>query len=88
MPPDYCPQCGAEIPPRAKACPECGSCEQTGWSDRAHADRLGIPDESFDYDRFVEEEFGTRKRSKRRGQWLWVAVALGLLALALVGYLL
>ena len=28
-----CPFCGAQVPQGALACPECGSDEQTGWSD-------------------------------------------------------
>jgi hypothetical protein len=89
MPPDYCPHCGAEIPLQAKACPECGSDEQTGWSDRAHTDRLGIPDDEFDYDEFVKEEFGGRNESAvqpREISWLWWIVAIVLL-LALLGIL-
>lgn len=89
MPPEYCPHCGAEVPPDAKGCPACGSDEQTGWSDRAHADRLGIPDDEFDYDEFVKEEFGGRKESavQPRGMsWLWWIVAIVLL-LALLGIL-
>jgi len=32
---DYfiCPNCDAEVPIKALACPECGSDEQTGWSE-------------------------------------------------------
>ncbi|MGA9451172.1 MAG: zinc-ribbon domain-containing protein [Verrucomicrobiia bacterium] len=78
MPPEICPNCGAEVPPDAKACPECGSDEQTGWSEKAHADNLGLPDEEFDYDKFVKEEFGpTPSRTKPRGiSWLWWIIAL------------
>ncbi|HVY70812.1 MAG TPA: zinc-ribbon domain-containing protein [Verrucomicrobiae bacterium] len=76
MKPEECPNCGAEIPERARACPECGSCEETGWSDRAHTERLGLPDEEFDYNRFVREEFGERKPAGPR--W-WVAVVAALL---------
>jgi hypothetical protein len=87
MPPEYCPHCGAEVPPNAKACPECGSDEQTGWSDRAHADRLGIPDDEFDYDEFIKEEFGEKKEG-RAGPgaigWLWWAVAVIILLAFLV----
>ena len=84
--PDYCPNCGAEVPPKAKACPECGSDEQTGWSDRAHSGRLGIPDEELNYEEFVKEEFGERKemRVKPRGiSWTWWLVAIVLLLLFL-----
>jgi uncharacterized OB-fold protein len=30
-----CPNCGADVPIMAKACPECGSDEDTGWSEEA-----------------------------------------------------
>jgi len=74
MPPEYCPNCGEEVPDQARACPACGSCEETGWSSSAHAERLGVPDDSFDYDRFVQEEFGggSHRPPNRRRVW-WVA---------------
>ena len=78
--PDICPNCGAEVPPNAKACPECGSDEQTGWSEKAYADNLGLPDEGFDYDEFVKEEFGSEKNKPRGIGWLWWMMALLLLA--------
>lgn len=33
--PSICPNCGEAVPPRAAACPECGSDESTGWSPAA-----------------------------------------------------
>lgn len=83
MPPEICPQCGAVVPPRAKACPDCGADESTGWSDSATADRLGIPDDNFDYQHFVREEFGPARGRTRKLSWLW-----GLTALLLIGLLL
>lgn len=38
-----CPICGAEVPVKAKACPECGSDENTGWSEEAKYIHL-LPD--------------------------------------------
>lgn len=58
MKPDVCPHCGALVPDDARSCPECGSDEETGWSDKAQAQRLDLPDDDFDYDEFVKEEFG------------------------------
>ena len=81
MTPEVCPNCGAEIPRNAKACPECGSDKTTGWSERAHADNLGLPDEEFDYAGFVKEEFGTGRAKPRGVHWLWWLTAL-LLVLA------
>jgi hypothetical protein len=83
MTPDFCPICGTEVPPNAKACPECGSDEETGWSDRARAQQLDVPDDEFNYDEFVNEEFGRKKEDKLRPRgisWLWWVVALALLA--------
>ena len=54
-------QSGAEIPRNAKACPECGSDEKTGWSEEARAGGLDLPDENFDYDEFVATEFSKEK---------------------------
>ncbi len=44
--PDYfcCPNCGAEVPIEAKACPECGSDEKTGWSEDTMYDDLDLPE--------------------------------------------
>jgi uncharacterized membrane protein YvbJ len=83
--PEFCPNCGAEVPPDAKACPECGSDEQTGWSDEAEASHLNLPDQEFDYDEFVEREFGTRKKRVRPAglHWFWWAVGVGLLLVLL-----
>lgn len=86
-PPDVCPACGSLVPPKARACPECGADDETGWSDRATAQRLGLPEDEFDHDEFVREEFGSASpasRLKPRGQkWGWWLVAVLLLALFL-----
>jgi hypothetical protein len=79
MPPDTCPNCGAGVPRNAKACPACGSDEQTGWSDEAQTGGLGLADEEFDYDEFVEREFGGKKPVPRGIHWFWWLVALLLL---------
>ena len=84
MTPDYCPNCGAAVPERARSCPECGADESTGWSDEAHADRLGIPSEDFDAEAFAEEEFSEPARRKRPLRWLWFVTALALLAISLL----
>ena len=43
-PPGECPVCGAEVPAGAKACPDCGACEQTGWNEDAEYSHLDLPD--------------------------------------------
>ena len=61
MPPEICPNCGADVPRKARACPECGADEATGWSEEARASGLDLPDESFDYDDFVKRQFGEKR---------------------------
>ena len=84
--PEICPHCGALVPPQARACPECGSDEETGWSDRATAQRLNLPEDEFDYAEFVKEEFGPghgESRIRPRGiRWLWWMVAVVLVVLS------
>lgn len=75
MPPETCPNCGAEVPRNAKACPECGSDEQTGWSDETHVDGLDLPEEKFDYDGFVEREFGSKSPVPHGIHWFWWVIA-------------
>jgi hypothetical protein len=79
----HCPHCGTEVPRNAKACPECGSDENTGWSENASIGGLNLPDESFDYESYVKEEFGGKKTLSHGLKWHWWAVALGLLSLFL-----
>ena len=75
-----CPNCGAPVPPKAKACPECGSDDETGWSEAAETDGLDLPDEEFDYTDFVSREFGDATPKPRGITWLWWVVAIVLVA--------
>ena len=81
--PENCPNCGAAVPRRARACPGCGADERTGWSEAAETDGLDLPGtEGFDYDEFVAREWGGGPVRRRvRKSWVgWVAAGL-LLAL-------
>jgi len=89
--PEICPVCGNLVPSNSPNCPECGADHETGWSELATAQQLGISDDEFDYDEFVENEFGD-KPAKAQPQirphgiaWLWWIVAL-LLAIALLSF--
>jgi hypothetical protein len=79
-PPEICPNCGAEVPPKARACPECGADEQTGWSEEAAVGALDLPEEKFDYDDFVEREFGRPGPVPRGIHWVWWLVAVAIVA--------
>jgi uncharacterized membrane protein YvbJ len=79
MAPEICPNCGATVPRSAKACPQCGSDGETGWSDATETDGLDLPDENFDYGEFVKKEFG--KSPVPHGiKWYWWVVAVMLVA--------
>lgn len=71
-PPGECPICGSWVRKGAKACPDCGADDRSGWSDEATADGLDLPDSDFDYDRFVENEWGKRKRPRGVSTIWWV----------------
>ena len=82
-PPGQCPACGEWVPRGAVACDDCGACARSGWSDDSYLDGVDLPEDGFDYDEFVEREFGRPSPAKRTGLspgWWWVAVIL-LLAL-------
>jgi RNA polymerase subunit RPABC4/transcription elongation factor Spt4 len=80
VPPEVCPNCGAEVPPQARACPACGADEQTGWSEAAQTSGLDLPDETFDYDDFVKREFAGEGAKPRGIHWFWWVIAIALLA--------
>lgn len=84
MPPEVCPVCGEDVPPKALACPECGSCHNTGWKEDADVyDGLDLPDGDFDYDDFVRKEFsGGTRRPHIPAIWWVTGVVLLLVLLA------
>jgi hypothetical protein len=84
--PEICPVCGDEVPRNALACPECGADHNSGWREDADAaaSSLGLPDQDFDYDNFVQEEFGTGSKPAGVKTIWWVTAILLLLAFALM----
>lgn len=82
-PPGECPVCGGEVPSAARACPGCGACHGSGWSEKAAYDALGLPDEEFDHRAFVEEEF-ERPRGGPPRPWWMILTAAGLILLLLI----
>ena len=72
-----CPVCGEEIYEGMLACPQCGADDQSGWSQDAFFEPDFDSAEGFDYDKFLEDEFGTpRKKSGKETMWVIVAVLL------------
>jgi hypothetical protein len=89
---DYfvCPHCGADVPAKARSCPECGSDESTGWAEDADTWSADIPtgyaeDDDFDYDDFIRREFGGKGRVlSGRSIRVLIAVAAALLGIVLL----
>lgn|ERR1017187_3042890 len=76
-----CPQCGAEVPANAKACPECGSDDKTGWSRDTIYDGTGIETpEEFDYEDWKRREADGRSPRRTGKQWVWWVVGVIILA--------
>ena len=79
--PFVCPVCNEQLSPNAKACPNCGACHRSGWSQDTAYDGLGIDDDGFDYNKFIVGEFGGKPRVKsRREIMIWVISAILLAA--------
>jgi ribosomal protein L40E len=82
--PDWfaCPHCGADVQSDAKVCRNCGSDDETGWSEDADVWGAGIDagygdDDDFDYDEFVERELpehATAPPGKLLKRWAWRAI--------------
>ena len=76
--PEICPVCGEDVPRRALACPQCGADHNSGWREDADTyDGVDLPDNDFNYDDFVKQEFGSRaKPPGLKTIWWIVAIAL------------
>ena len=81
-PPNECANCGAAIPRHAKACPECGADERTGWreNDDTRYDGLDLPEEAFE-DNDARGSVPRRKPVARVNgiAWYWWLVGVALL---------
>lgn len=83
--PDVCPVCGEDVPRGSLACPECGADHKSGWREDAETyDGLDLPDEHFDYDEFVREEFGSGRKATRLKPIWWIAAIVVAVAFALM----
>lgn len=81
-PPPECAQCGAAIPPQARACPACGADERTGWRETSIYDGLDLPDSAGSETDTIPP--GMRDRRVNGMPWYWWCIAVGvLLAFAL-----
>ena len=74
--PKVCPVCGEDVPRTALACPECGADHTSGWREDAEAyDGMDLPEDDFNYEEFVNQEFGSSRRSVIKTVW-WITAIL------------
>jgi len=86
MTPDVCPNCGAEVPRATpKPVPNAARMNKPAGRKTAYASQLGLPDENFDYDKYIKREFAGEKVVPRGIHWFWWLVAL--LVLSAFAYL-
>ena len=70
--PEVCPVCNEDVPKGSLACPECGADHDSGWKEDALLyDGLDLPDDEFNYDRFVANEFGSDSLKPEGISTLW-----------------
>jgi glutaredoxin len=77
-----CLHCGEQIEKDARACPYCGSDENTGWSENVYLDGIDLPDEES-YNDTVENEFGGKSQGRRQRFWVFVTAFVVLTAFAI-----
>ena len=84
-PPEVCPVCGEDVPRRSLACPNCGADHNSGWrTDADSHDGLDLPEDDFNYDEFVQREFGPELKPRGIPTVWWItAIVLVLLAIVL-----
>lgn len=73
-PPAECANCGADIPARAAACPECGADERTGWRETDIYDGLELPDDAW-----TDESSPNDTPLRRELPWYWWAAGIAVL---------
>ncbi len=56
-----CPNCGFEVPDGALSCPECGSDEETGWSETAYVGGLDLPENDWPEDEWPDDPAADRE---------------------------
>lgn len=69
-----CPNCGADVPPKALACPECGADENAGWNETGYAGQGSAdPEDAFDYREAFDREFGSSPKPLGMKLVWWIA---------------
>jgi hypothetical protein len=85
--PAECPVCGEPVPKGARACPNCGADERSGWNDEdSRYDGLDLPESAFADE---DESAGSRpppRKTASAARWIsLVAITLIIVYLVLRG---
>ena len=76
--------CGEDVPARALACPECGADHNSGWREDALGyDGAGLGEDEFNYDEFVQEEFGSNVKPRGISAVWWITALVLIVAIIL-----
>lgn len=70
-PPSECANCGSPIPKSARACPECGADERSGWRESSVYDGLDLPDHAW-------EDESSHAPASAEIAWYWWATGIGI----------
>jgi hypothetical protein len=69
--------CGENVPRGSLACPDCGADHNSGWRENAEVyNAVDLPDEDFNYEEFVQREFGSSPKPAIKGVWWITAIVL------------
>jgi hypothetical protein len=69
------------------ACPECGADHNSGWREDAETyDAVDLPEEDFNYEEFVKQEFGSSRRPVIKTVWWITAILLVAVFIAIYFY--
>ena len=85
-PPAFCANCGTALPRDARACPDCGADERTGWREAPVDDGLDLPDAADDPGP-PAPTFARPPGWRHPLPWYWIAAALLALAVLALGAL-
>ena len=82
--PPVCPNCRADVPPRALACPKCGSDHSTGWREYGYNGGADSQEDDFDYNESFKKEFGSNA-IPTNVKPIWWITGIVLLVLVVIG---
>jgi hypothetical protein len=64
-----CGVCGADVPRKALACPDCGADDRTGL--HGDTDNEAVLDDGFSYEEFMKREFPSKLDRPAGLHWGW-----------------